>query len=83
MRSQTRLPRRRFNQALVAAGTAAALAPFGILRAQSAKLRVGVLLPRSGFQGFIGQSCQKGADLAPEVIKADARRGHRADECRH
>jgi branched-chain amino acid transport system substrate-binding protein len=28
-----------------------------------------VLLPRSGFQGFIGQSCQKGADLAPGVIK--------------
>ena len=28
-----------------------------------------MLLPRSGFQGFIGQSCQKGADLAPGVIK--------------
>src|SRR5258707_11911391 len=27
------------------------------------------ILPRSGYLGFIGQSCQKGADLAPGVIK--------------
>ena len=47
----------------------AALSPFGIVRAQAQKLKVGVLLPRSGFQGLIGQSCQKGADLAPGVIK--------------
>ena len=62
--------RRRFNAALTASGTLAALSPFGIARAQGSKLKVGVLLPRSGFQGFIGQSCQKGADLAPGVIKA-------------
>jgi branched-chain amino acid transport system substrate-binding protein len=60
--------RRTFNRN-IAVATAAALTPFGILRAQAQKLRVGVLLPRSGFQGFIGQSCQKGADLAPGVIK--------------
>ncbi|MGH7855492.1 MAG: ABC transporter substrate-binding protein [Candidatus Binatia bacterium] len=29
---------------------------------------MGVLLPKSGLQGLIGQSCQKGADLAPGVI---------------
>jgi branched-chain amino acid transport system substrate-binding protein len=55
-----------------AAGAAAALSTLGfpaIVRAQAARLKVGVLLPRSGFQGFIGQSCQKGADLAPGVIK--------------
>jgi branched-chain amino acid transport system substrate-binding protein len=69
MSDQAGVRRRQFNKTLVAVGTAAALAPLGILRAQGAKLRVGVLLPRSGFQGFIGQSCQKGADLAPEVIK--------------
>jgi len=40
-----------------------------MVRAQAQKLKVGVLLPRSGFQSFIGQSCQKGADLAPGVIK--------------
>ncbi|OFZ94698.1 MAG: branched-chain amino acid ABC transporter [Betaproteobacteria bacterium RIFCSPLOWO2_02_67_12] len=61
--------RRQFNKTVAAAGVATALAPFGIVRAQGAKLKVGVLLPRSGFQGFIGQSCQKGADLAPGVIR--------------
>ena len=61
--------RRQFNKTIAAAGAASALAPFGILRAQSAKLKVGVILPRSGVQGLIGQSCQKGADLAPGVIK--------------
>jgi branched-chain amino acid transport system substrate-binding protein len=60
--------RRKFNQTLAAA-TLGSLAPFGIARAQSGRLKVGVLLPRSGVQGFIGQSCQKGADLAPGVLK--------------
>ncbi len=63
------MKRRQFNQALAAAGIAAGLAPFGIVRAQSQKLKVGVLLPRSGVQALIGQSCQKGADLAPAVIR--------------
>ncbi|MBM4260041.1 MAG: branched-chain amino acid ABC transporter [Deltaproteobacteria bacterium] len=60
--------RRQFNKLLLAAG-AATLAPFNIVQAQSNKLRIGVLLPKSGLQGLIGQSCQKGADLAPGVIK--------------
>ncbi|KPK04376.1 MAG: branched-chain amino acid ABC transporter [Betaproteobacteria bacterium SG8_39] len=62
--------RRKFNQALAAAGTLGALSPFGIVNAQPKKLKVGVLLPLSGVQGFIGQSCKKGADLAPEVIRS-------------
>src|SRR5882762_11745196 len=62
------MDRRTFNRN-IAVATAAALTPFGIARAQAQKLKVGVLLPRSGYLGFIGQSCQKGADLAPEVIK--------------
>src|SRR2546423_1470515 len=62
------MKRRQFNKAIVAAGALSALGPLR-LRAQTQKLRVGVLLPRSGFQSFIGQSCQKGADLAPGVIK--------------
>src|SRR3954471_19945689 len=61
--------RRTFNRNVAIAGAAAALSPFGIVRAQSQKLKVGVILPRSGYLGFIGQSCQKGADLAPGVIK--------------
>ena len=60
--------RRWFNRAVAAAGPIAALSPFGIVRAQAQKLKVGVLLPRSGVQGFIGQSCQIGADIAPGII---------------
>jgi branched-chain amino acid transport system substrate-binding protein len=63
------MDRRQFSKTVAAAGVATALSPFGIVRAQAQKLKVGVLLPRSGFQSFIGQSCQKGADLAPGVIK--------------
>src|SRR5512145_226003 len=65
----SRFTRRRFNTALAGAGLATAVSPFGIVRAQAQKVRVGVLLPRSGVQGLIGQSCQKGADLAPAVLK--------------
>ena len=61
--------RRQFTRAVAATAAAATLSPFGIVRAQGAKLKIGVLLPRAGFQSFIGQSCQKGADLAPGVIK--------------
>jgi branched-chain amino acid transport system substrate-binding protein len=61
--------RRTFNKFFVASVATAALTPFNIVRAQSNKLKVGVLLPKSGLQGLIGQSCQKGADLAPLVIR--------------
>ena len=60
------MKRRQFNQALAAT---AALVAVPYVRAQAQKLRIGVVLPKSGVQGFIGQSCQKGADLAPGVIK--------------
>jgi len=62
--------RRKFSQALAAAGTLSALSPFGLVHAQPKKLKVGVLLPLSGVQGFIGQSCKKGSDLAPEVLRS-------------
>ena len=63
-------PKRR--RVLQAAAASAALTSLGfpaIVRGQGTALKVGVLLPRSGFQGFIGQSCQKGADIAPGVLK--------------
>src|SRR5258708_14334345 len=67
------MQRRAFNKALAATGALAALSPFTVginaVRAQAQKLRVGVILPRSGYLSFIGQSCQKGADLAPGVIR--------------
>src|SRR3979490_2654103 len=62
------MDRRQFNIA-AGAGALAGLSPLGIVRAQAQKLKVGVILPRSGYLSFIGQSCQKGADLAPGVIK--------------
>ena len=59
------ISRRSFNAALAVAG----LSPFTIVRAQASRLRIGVLLPRSGTQALIGQSCQRGADVAPALIK--------------
>ena len=64
------MTRRRFNQVVTVSSAGAVLGRLGIGRAQGKKLKVGVLLPRSGFQALIGQSCQKGADLAPEVLKS-------------
>jgi branched-chain amino acid transport system substrate-binding protein len=64
-----RIGRRQFSGGLLAAGALAPLYAAGKLHAAAPpKLKVGVLLPRSGLQALIGQSCQKGADLAPEVI---------------
>jgi branched-chain amino acid transport system substrate-binding protein len=57
---------------LKAAAASAALSSVGfpaIVRAQST-LNVGVLLPLSGVQAFIGQSCKRGADIAPDVLGA-------------
>src|SRR3954468_14999051 len=73
-----RFSRRRFSAALAGAG-ATLLAPPALRAQQPAapskpsaptlRLKVGVLLPRSGLQGFMGQSCQKGAELAPGVLR--------------
>src|SRR6516164_898663 len=61
--------RRSFATTAAAAGLLAGAAPFSILRAQSAPLKVGVLLPRSGAQAQIGQDCQRGVELAPAIFK--------------
>jgi branched-chain amino acid transport system substrate-binding protein len=60
---------RRTLTAGLAAAAAAGVAPFSIVRAQGAALKVGVLLPRSGFQAGIGQDCQRGVDIAPAILK--------------
>jgi branched-chain amino acid transport system substrate-binding protein len=55
------------------AGTAAAvttLAAPSVLRAEQAPLKVGVLLPRSGFEAGIGQDCQRGVYVAPAILKS-------------
>ncbi|HWL03929.1 MAG TPA: ABC transporter substrate-binding protein [Xanthobacteraceae bacterium] len=43
-------------------------APFGITRAQAKALKIAVLLPRSGYLAQAGQSCHRGALLAPKVL---------------
>jgi branched-chain amino acid transport system substrate-binding protein len=53
-----------------AAATATTVAAPAILRAQGGPLKVGVILPRSGYEAGIGQDCQRGVDIAPGVLKA-------------
>jgi branched-chain amino acid transport system substrate-binding protein len=60
---------RRTVAAGLGAGLLAGTAPFGIGRAQGAPLKVGVLLPRSGYQAGIGQDCQRGVDIAAGILK--------------
>src|SRR6185437_2326279 len=61
-----------FTRRTVAAGLGASLlagtAPFNIVRA-AGPLKVGVLLPRSGFEAGIGQDCQRGVDITPGILK--------------
>ena len=61
--------RRVFTAGLGAAGFVAGTAPFNIARAQGAALKVGVLLPRSGYQAGIGQDCQRGVDITAGLLK--------------
>jgi branched-chain amino acid transport system substrate-binding protein len=68
--SRTRLFPNRRHVLAGAAATAAALAAPAIGRAQGGALKVGVLLPRSGAQAGIGQDCQRGVEVAPEILKS-------------
>ncbi len=52
-----------------AAATAATIAAPAIVRAQGGPLKVGVILPRSGYEAGIGQDCQRGVDITPAVLK--------------
>lgn len=60
--------RRQFTGAAIAgAATLPVLHPLRLVRAQ-APVRVGVLLPRSGFLSAIGAACWRGAELAPNIL---------------
>jgi branched-chain amino acid transport system substrate-binding protein len=63
------MDRRTFNRNIAVAGAAAALSPFGIARAQGQKLRVGLLLPRSGIQAGIGQDCHRVVDVTAGLLR--------------
>lgn len=60
--------RRRFIKGAAAGAALAHLGAPAFVRAQSSGLNVGVLLPVSGVQALVGQSCKRGADIAPEVL---------------
>ena len=67
--NSVRVSRRTFSAGLGAAGLAAGIAPFNVAHAQG-PLKVGVLLPRSGFEAGIGQDCQRGVDIAAPILKS-------------
>jgi len=58
------LPNRRH----LLAGAAAALAAPSLVRAQAQALKIAVVLPRSGYLAPAGQSCYRGAVIAPKVL---------------
>jgi branched-chain amino acid transport system substrate-binding protein len=60
------LTRRDF--ALGAAASGALLAGAGRGRAATRPIKLGSLLPRSGYEAQIGQSCQRGVDLARKML---------------
>jgi branched-chain amino acid transport system substrate-binding protein len=65
MRSSESINRR----ALLAGSAAAVVAMPAIVRSQEVRLKVGVLLPRSGLQALIGRDCQRAVELAPPILK--------------
>ena len=65
----TNVSRRTVAAGIGALGITAGVAPFNIVRAQGSSLKVGVLLPRSGYQAGIGQDCQRGVDIAAGILK--------------
>ncbi len=64
-----RLTRRDFARGAAAGGIAiAAAGRLRPARAASAPLKIGSLLPRSGYEALIGQGCQRSVDLAKKLL---------------
>jgi branched-chain amino acid transport system substrate-binding protein len=66
--NSARVDRRTFTVGLGAATIVAGTAPFNIVRAQGAALKIAVVLPRSGYLAPAGQGCHRGALIAPKVL---------------
>ena len=66
--SYARATRRNVVAGLGAGAIAAGIAPFNIVRAQAGTLKIAVVLPRSGYLAPAGQSCYRGALVAPKVL---------------
>jgi branched-chain amino acid transport system substrate-binding protein len=67
--NSARVTRRTFSLG-VGAGFIASVAPLNIARAQHGPLKVGVLLPRSGYEAGIGQDCQRGVEISAAILKS-------------
>lgn len=67
--SGARITRRTFAAGAGALALTAGAAPFNIARAAGGPLKIGVILPRSGYLAGIGQDCQRGADVALPILK--------------
>lgn len=70
--SRLSLSRRQFTRTLLAAGGVGALglpSP-ALVRAETGPLRIGLLLPRSGYLAQAGQACQRTAEIAPGLLAA-------------
>jgi len=63
------LTRRDFGKGAAAAGALlAGTGRLGPARAATRPIKLGSLLPRSGYEALIGQSCQRGVDLAKRML---------------
>jgi len=76
MRAKLPIPPNRRHVLIGSAAAAACLAAPAIVRAQAKSLKIAVLLPRSGYLAPSGQSCHRGALIAPKVL---AEFGHAVD----
>jgi branched-chain amino acid transport system substrate-binding protein len=63
-----RLNRRDFGRGIAATGAVLAVAAPRLARAEAAPIKIGSLLPRSGFEALIGQGCQRSVDLAKKML---------------
>ncbi len=68
--TRTRIETNRRRLLAGAAATAATIAAPAIVRAAGGPLKVGVILPRSGFEAGIGQDCQRGVDITAPILKS-------------
>jgi branched-chain amino acid transport system substrate-binding protein len=66
------MTRRHFSAAALAAGGVAALGVGAPAIAQAPVLKIGLVLPRSGYLATPGQSCHRTVDIAPALLMADA-----------
>ena len=70
---RARLSRRQFTAGAVAAGavTGLGVGPSAPAIAQAAQLKIGLVLPRTGYLAQAGQSCFRAAEIAPGLIAGE------------